>query len=1426
MVIFKKNSNFVNLYRPPAAWLRRSIHRVPTHTAMKNYTHLRSYDSTYISDLNTLIEHSIAGLPFSIAHPLDMLYRELESENYDKAKDHALDLIEVAVQWLSMFMFVRLINHNALPPKSLERLQRVVKKIDDKRALSLGDWLSEIFIPIAQSAKEAMPKDELTISIHNNLFKGKNCTLLGSKSEPSVVNTRNAYKGHGTILSLELYRGVVYTLEPHIHTLLRAAAPLCAGDYISVGKEERGYYTLSHKGSTPNAKSYIAADDEDAVPANVGHYYATIDTTEGRTKYDLHPLIYCSEEGYVYIFQTLGEDNIAYISSNIHAERTTHDIYNDDFDRLLQNIDKSFDISREKNWDEIQRAMADESKRYLARVYSEKKYNRELFIDHRHLSTMLGEFYASELPLLPLLGEAGQGKTNQLCYWTEEHLANNDGVMIFSSSDFSVMSIEERLRSIFGYGPRRDIAKIVNMMHERAVERGSVIYLLFDAINECLSYANEDSEAGPLALYNAIHRLFIAPRYSNIKIVFTCRSYTWKSLFSHIVERDKELLYIGEDDSTTTVRGFNREELEVAYKVYQDLYQMGTPFEELSLVAQVRLKDPLILKIASVNFLSKSLPSDTDSYTSIALFKRMFSDMERSYAGRKQGQILREIGNYILDSYLSGKAIDSIPEDMLHHAYNDSASPLHTLARLIYKVDGTTIAYGELINRPERPILRLVDIVGRSSKSLQFIYERLLEYILAEVLYARGRHGREAYKAIPAEVYIDAIRRGATNVVFMGALRNTLILDLQHTHDYSTLLTLIRDHSDNYEAAALVSDVCNTLIRENYESEIFTLIGHMLDANIEDGESVTTELNALIKKIDNGEASSEIIAKHRELHGRLEPIIRLRQMALVNTFNGLLLSEYFNESLYTQQPLQLVWRLMCDPIKEIGNDACLYAYYLKNHKHTLEYTPLRRNITEYLVGQMYDDIKSRRLLTNALVGRHRKRMVIFLESAVRITTLLIIDSLLEGSTEGRARVTQMLEQIRDIMCYISGRWALIRLTIPFLQLIMRTQITFQKVYVNNAIEYQCFWDDSVIKPRSEDGTWDRAALREATKFLGYSIAPAEERAKLDEAFKAFHSKIKSCYAIGDSFSYFVIERMLIVMGTSNWESVRELYHDHLFPICHSSEWCDYSQMSLLYNLFHTGLNQPLKRDILDLYAREAEDWTVRCRGEFKARNSHNANPRGLYKRNVLDWYGALYCTHSGDNTPLKGDERCVPLFYKLIDQAIAERDKELLFHLLENIAELVTDWGFIKTALALLHHTLSRIETQEMIDEIDSIKVARDGIYTNDIVSVVGSILSTAKNYHPTEVDIFLKRDIAGLSFPAISQYREEILNYNPSGESLSDLLTHKFGKFVVWSLIHEPEVNAFAARAVEGAVGAKSCFEWYDKTVRLAFRSLFGLNV
>ena len=63
------------------------------------------------------------------------------------------------------------------------------------------------------------------------------------------------------------------------------------------------------------------------------------------------------------------------------------------------------------------------------------------------------------------------------------------------------------------------------------------------------------------------------------------------------------------------------------------------------------------------------------------------------------------------------------------------------------------------------------------------------------------------------------------------------------------------------------------------------------------------------------------------------------------------------------------------------------------------------------------------------------------------------------------------------------------------------------------------------------------------------------------------------------------------------------------------------------------------------------------------------------------------------------------------------RDTQLLVHLIDNISELVTDSGYIHTALDLLLDVICRIDSQQILDE-----------FSEDIVTLIGKVLGTAKH--------------------------------------------------------------------------------------------------
>lgn len=1382
---------------------------------MNKFVFLKEYASHEIEENNRLVKSSIENLPYTLALPIKQLAIQIESGNYGKGMNYALDFFEVSMQYLSCYLFIKLQKEQHQEQFDKNSLIRFINKIDSKRPLSFGDWINDLFSPLMQMASQNMADDELVINLSKWIVGRKFNVLLGSKKEPSIVQIRNEYRGHSTTLSEDIYKGVIYTLESRLLLMLKALEPMQRLQYFScIDNDDKQCTLLSHKGHVEN-KTY-----ESQQHFIKGHYYIS-ESVESNHVYDLFPLVFCNDKGYVYVFQTLKEESISYLSSNLNAITYNSDCWNESLDKLFQQTVPSFDISKDINMAEIKTLTDNVSNGFLKGIYKERKYNRELFVERDSLSKLLYDFCNDSRPLFPLLGEAGQGKTNQLCFWTEEFIKSNHAVLIFSSSDFINCTLDDKLRRIFNISPRKDIKKAIDKLHERALQSNCFIYLFFDAINECLSYGDNHEQAGPIALYNAFRKLFINDHYTQFKVLFTCRSYTWRNLFQQHTVVDNPYIFSPDDDDNIAVRGFTKNELSKAYEIYGDLYQMKTPFEKLTPTSTIRLKDPLVLKIACTNFLGQNFPDEVLSYTSIKLFDDMLQNIKNSYAGNKQCKIIYQIAQYLLQQYESGNPIDRISVNMLRDAYYNHSSPLHQLAKLIFKTDGTTIAYTELLNKPERPILRSVtSIYDDKGEEIQFIYERFLEYVLALAFV-----NRETAKnpIIKSEIYVTEIELVKSSTVFIGAMRNAIIIDYLRTNDFSTIITLIRDYSDNYEVTSLMNEVMNVLIRENYEDVLFNLIDTLLSQQIPMGQQLIEEFNSITRKIEGNEADETIIARHKELYKTLSPIIHLRKIASLSTINGIFLTDYFNDGLYKNNPYRLLWSLMTDPIVEIGNDSCLYAYYLSNKTRTLEYTPLKENLAEKIVKEMYAVIKNDSLIKCGYNKNRRKQVIVFLETATRIATLLIIDELMQKKDNSKQLVTELLEEIQSVFSFITFRFKLIKLFMPFLQLLLRKQVTFQSAYVNNTIEYQTFWMDDIIPQHQDDG-WCRNDMKEIANAVMYK---KEEVINNEQLKSFFHKSTLNAYYKADSFSYFILERLMVMIGTESWETVKPIMKHFFSDQYRNEEWFDYSQMSMIYVLYQIGVNSTSQnQDLLNLYENEFEEWTLRCRGLFKARNSHKANTIGLYKRNVMNWYSVIYCKHTGDGVAHKGDEHCVPIFYKLINVAIESNDKELLFHLIENISELISDNGFIHTGLQLLLYIMMQYDSQYKVEKIDAAKLVREGIYQLTLVQLIGNVLGTAKNYFPIEIDGFIKRDIVGLSFPGISKYKEDILDYNPSGETLSDLFTHKFGNFLMWALINEKAVKDFASKAINESITSQNSFEWYDKVVRILFKEMFGVKL
>ena len=1306
-------------------------------------------------------------LPHTLSHPYDQFLKHRDAAQWSKAANYLLDFFEAGVQYVSVVL-LGLLRDEVLKSGYVpgDNVTKVVAKIDGKRPLSMGDWCNDILPPLVREIAAVLPEHPLSRTLPEVVGKKRNI-FLGSKAEKSIVQVRNEYKGHSTTLSESIYAEVVDMLLPRAEKWIAALQPL-----------------------------------QDYVPEN------------------LEPLVRHDSQGHEYVFQSLKEESVSYISVDEDALTYIGEDFNEAFDAWMQTLVPSFDISKDLNWEEYVCLTHGVSARYLERIYAQKKYNRELFVDREALNGAWSDFLSSDKTIFPLLGEAGQGKTNQLCHWTETLSEAGEAVMIFAGADFADISLTDHLREVFGLSRRKPLTRLTDHLHKVAAESGHNVHIFFDAINECIAYPGlENAEDGPLMLFREICSIFAKPEYSHFKLLFTCRNFTWhQTLVPQLKLIDSSMFYGRGMEDELSVRGFSDSEVQKAYGIYGELYQMETRFEELRRNCVIRLKDPLLLKIACTNYLGKKLPTDNAEYCSIAMWDRMMDDISRSYAGRRQKEIIMQVGDWMLRSYQDGVACDSVYASRLKTAYTAADDPLHDIAALMFKRDGISIAFAELLNKPERPIMRMVD-----NEKIQFIYERFLEYVMARAYYEReSGQGR-----ITASRIMETMSKAALNEVFMETLSTVLLMDYLHSGNADTIIELLNEHGDNFLVMSLVSDVMNLMVQENYEKQLFDIERILLSVPDQETASKVKEYNAVCAKISANKADSEVIAAHQRLSASLRPHIRRRQLASATLMNGIFLSDFHNESLYSEDPFSLFSLIMDESINEVRDNSCMLVYYLYGKTHTSSHTPLCRNVTEQIVDWMIDTAISSSLVKTVAVGRLRSRAVTLLEAAVRMEVLMMIDTLLAGGDN--ARILEYLADIRRIFSHFTLKYRLLKVLMPFFDWIMRRQFTFQSAYVNNVIEYQSFWDTDVTAPEREEGRWSRSDFKDMAQFITqyskyYSPdAPCSPSDAPD--FRPYLDRILLAYKTGDSLSYFVLERILVIMAVCDWESVKPVMEHLRYDGYDKTEWFDYTQMSVIYTLYQMGMKmEELPDFVWNMLEEWCLDWTRRCRGYFKGRNSAVANSIGLYKRNVMTWYAMVYAHRNGDAADPSG--RSVPAFRQLIDEALRNRDRELLIHLINNISELISDSGYVNTALDLLKTVMEGIPDKAVLASFAIREEERYPETSEDIIALIGKVLTTAKNYFPREVNQFLKKDAQALTFPGLAHYKDEILSFNPGGERLSDLFTHKFGNFVIWALIHEKVIDEVASEILEAAASAKDCVKWFDKSVRIVFRWTFDVNL
>lgn len=1401
---------------------------------------IRDYPREELGRYEDLLEDAYRDYPFSMISILENYEELLREQNYFKAFIRCVNFVEISVQYCSSLM-LSLLKYRQVPFD--DTVREVASKIVSK-PLSMGDWINDIFMVLLKRSVELIPDEPLIRSLHDVLMEPKGNILQGWSSRQgeefqSIGYFRNKYIGHGLLLAEEKYLSILEKIEPRIFTMVEAMLPLAGYTSFSVidivnDDTEPGEYLIAPlKGSHLGRPITIASDDG----LEEGRYYLVLRNVR---RYDhlksgeLVPItpfvIYqpvveekMDDEKTTFVFQSVKQGNLRrleYVSPHPGADKRETELFKDLFRTFLEEaIGKAvvgqnykIELIKGKTWDEYVERFQGQTRRFLGQMRAEK-YDPGLYIERTEIRNVWDRFREmDDRRAFVLLGNAGSGKTNLICRLAEEAIAGGDPVLTFNSSIFSGMSLEKKFETILEEKASRLDGSLAEM-NRMAGANGKKAYLLFDAINECLEYDGKAGSNGPVELLQAIDHLLVKEDLTNFKVLITCRTFTWEEAIQNKKETLNLACYLTSDDvaagmegQNISLKGFTEEEFRQAYPKYRDKFNLGTSMETLLepgfAFTRARLSDPLVLKMASQIYSGSNLPVNLRQLDSVKLFTSRLDNLEIQEGGEEQVYILKEFTRA-----MKARKTDAIRLTALYTAFKKEQDELHGFALELFDED---------IANWKRPARQLLDSgilrIDRSPKypELRFTYERFHEFMYASAFYEEESEKMSEGLPLPAGAFEAELKEMRGYAVIDGALRHALVMDYEETGgDPSTIIALA--NSNVYGAAQLVANTLNSLIADNYE-EVCVIVGKLLRHKASESQPLAGELETRELLIEEGKKGKAKLSQEEidtvnseisELHDRLEPIIQVRKIAMQVIYE-IFKSPVYSQDLYHGRlsPFELLWEAMGDPMARVRDNVSLYIYYIS--KYDLE---IGRRILSHLSEKILDTS----LLSLARSSKRKEFQQSYIEPAGRLSLLMVIEGLVEKGDYSLSN--EIKGTWREILKKLTLRFYLIKIVMPFLKFFLRRQATVQVAYVNNGIEYQHFWE--AIPADGPEERWNRKSFLSLIPYLD------PEKEGLEEHYDA----IKEGIDTGDAFSYFLIERVLVTQGWAGWERIRPLVMEVVNkPAGH--QWLDYMQMSVLYVLFHSiEKSDRLDDEAFDVFSSLTEEWSERCRGLFYAHRNQQANKGKPYKQYPLNWYGAAYCKHFGDGGTRPGDPYPLPVFRNLIDKAFEEQDRELLYYCLENIATLVTDFGRPVSAIQLFDYVIGLFEHESEIRAFDMQETGREE-HQKDLRPFLCSMIGTIKSYYPREVAHFIHHKLAHSSFPDMERFREDLVNYNQSHESIGDLLTHKFGNFIIWGLLHDKEVSRFFMDAFRVGAEANDYFGWFDGVVRLSFNRLFEIKV
>jgi len=1387
---------------------------------------LGRYDDQTRSRYVAVLSRVYSDYPGVLSRALRNYEERILEEEYSAALKPATDLYELSIQFLTSVV-LSLIRHRR---SSFQPLREALELLS-RKVLSPGDW-HRIFRQVMAAGDESGV--ELASSFVRWYRKpGGKVSAMG-KVFDLLPNFRNSL-AHDTTQSAGDARQGLVDVEPCLVEFLESVEPLShhamfvvrqvlagdAGVNRYVIDYQRGMGRPPQKIST---RASLATDGCFLVP----HDGFTPSDVPAEVIVPLLPLVVFTpppcpegveaEDGssrlaYVFLSKTQHARRLSYVTAERHPKKET-EAYTGLFLEMMNAflgtegavICQGRAQPRPLSWEGLEQRALVETRNFVGNMSA--KYKPELFVPRRQLEVTLDHFLSqSEKNALVLLGESGSGKTCAMCDRAIRIAKAGNVAVAYYCKVFAGVDLAEQIAGTFVSNlPLDDLLGAISKLAE---EENRWVVFLFDAVNECFSAGGGVGQVNPARLVQRIDQLVVARRYPRIKVVMSCRNYTWEECKRTHGHGVNPAHYFTTEDlgeggiaggGEISLKGFTEQEFDAAYSKYAASYGISTTLARIkeSKLLCFQLRDPLKLKLACECYRGSAFPS---SLVSVKLLERQYEEaaLQEDATGQADSDSLL----LLFARLLWRRGADAVPVYELHDVLDSGAGEPDAVAAGEVQADLVRVARrlyrreeGEVRNTPlfqrmlDGGLLRLEQ--STSFHEVRFVYERFHEYLLARILLDRFLR-KTAGRTEPLVRSFEGLLAGEIeHAVVWGAIRNALLLHYFKERKPEALLALAR--SGSYGASGMVVEVLNCLVPEDYPAA-FSILEEMLKARPEE-VALTEQKDELEEKrkrltrrlrrrsCSHREEKTEQLARTDAELARmipcLAPTLQSRRTA-IKVLYDVYRSRWFSESIYKgrgehgRSPLDLLWQVLADPLDSVRDAATLHIYYLWQEHPDVAMKILRHLAEECLDAGFIERLRSR--------FRHSR-----LEPCARISALLFCEVLATGGDVG------VLAEIRQVWTDLLGKMTLGGWMTPLLRpavahLVSNAGNTISE-YVNNLTEYQHFFD---TVPRSGSG-FTMETFSSLVPFLDPD-RPGFEQRKGDLVAGA---------ALGDGLCNFLLERVLIAQGVHGYDRIADVVE----AIYHNPANClpDYTQMSMLYVIFHTlDKMERVPEEPFQKFQEYLVPWTDRTFGRFMAHRNDEAN-RGLpYKQYTLNWYGALHSKLLGDG---RGDPA---LFRRYLREGFEKGDTRAFCYAVDNIAMLAADFGFWRSALSLFRYALGLFRTEADQERFGGAGFSSEKAGTArgsfDVRTYLARSLATVRGYFGREVDRFVVDELAEMDFPGFGSFRDELVRYE-AGESIGDLLTHKFGNLFVLGIVRIPVVRREIMALLEAVPRQRSSAE------------------